>query len=362
MKRLVDCGTWDDPWFADLEPAGKLVFLYLLTNRRSTAAGAFEITARAMAFETGLTDDHIRDVLSSFGDRVVWWPEHQIIWVRNFYKHQYANENFRKSARGFVADLPFEVQRAIGAQYPDLVTERVMEPVSDHDEPAETVSADDATHNDPSATRELPNETHGDGYGMGTDTDSLAKGRVEREENRTDEGAPTEPRPPAPPRPPSPRRRPSASGNATGGERTPKQQAADRAFERRTGLYDAWCRGIGLDPDGEEASVGRDIAFRHLKPIVGEASPSAEEFEACTRYLASQGWRDDPPSIPQVIQSFAKWAAQGKPARAESTVRELRPVRGSPDAQRQDIDAFFARKRAATGNDSGVIDIVGRTR
>jgi len=319
MKRLVDCGTWDDPWFADLEPAGKLVFLYLLTNRRSTAAGAFEITARAMAFETGLTDDRIRDVLASFGDRVVWWPEHQIIWVRNFYKHQYANENFRKSARGFVEDLPFEVQRAIGTQYPDLVPERIPEPVPTHDKPAETVSADDATNNDPSGTRESPNETHGDGYGMGTDTHSLAKGRVEREENRADEGSPAETRPAAPPRPPSPIRRPPPRNSESSKEpnRTPRQRASDRIFERRVALYGAWCRGIGLDPDGEEARVGRDIAFRHLKPIAAEDAPAPEEFERCTRFLVTQGWREDPPSIPQVIQAFAKWAAQGKPERAE---------------------------------------------
>ena len=49
MKRMIDTGTWDDPWFAELDPDAKLLFLYLLTNRRSTAAGVFEITARAMS-------------------------------------------------------------------------------------------------------------------------------------------------------------------------------------------------------------------------------------------------------------------------------------------------------------------------
>lgn len=63
MYRQVDCGTWDDPWFADLHADAKLLFLYLLTNRRSTAAGAFEITTRQMAFETGLEQDRITELM-----------------------------------------------------------------------------------------------------------------------------------------------------------------------------------------------------------------------------------------------------------------------------------------------------------
>lgn len=126
MKRMIDTGTWDDPWFADLEPDAKLVFLYLLTNRRSTAAGAFEITLRAMAFETGIDQKRIGAILKILSSRVEWWPEHQIIWVRNFFKHQAANDNFHKSAQGVVRDLPLEVQCAIGVLYPSLVPDGVV--------------------------------------------------------------------------------------------------------------------------------------------------------------------------------------------------------------------------------------------
>jgi hypothetical protein len=30
MYRAIDTEVWDDTWFADLEPDGKLLFLYLL--------------------------------------------------------------------------------------------------------------------------------------------------------------------------------------------------------------------------------------------------------------------------------------------------------------------------------------------
>jgi hypothetical protein len=122
MHRMIDTGTWDDPWFAELEPDAKLVFLYLITNRRSTAAGAFEITLRAMAFETGLQQSRIEAILNGFGERVQWWPAYQVVWIRNFFKRQAANDNFTKSAQRYVMDLPAEVQRAIALVYPMLVT------------------------------------------------------------------------------------------------------------------------------------------------------------------------------------------------------------------------------------------------
>lgn len=125
MQRMIDCGTWDDPWFADLEPDAKLLFLYLLTNRRSTAAGAFEITLRAMSFETGLTVARIDAILAGFGERVRWWPQHQTVWVRNFFKRQAANEKFTISARRHIAELPLEIQRVIASVYPNLVPDGV---------------------------------------------------------------------------------------------------------------------------------------------------------------------------------------------------------------------------------------------
>jgi len=126
MNRMIDTATWDDPWFADLDPESKLLFLYFLTNRRSTAAGAFEITLRAMSFETGIEQPRIEYILANdLPTRVQWWPDLNIVWVRNFFRHQAANDNFRKSAIAYIAGLPLEVQEAIASVYPNLVPEGV---------------------------------------------------------------------------------------------------------------------------------------------------------------------------------------------------------------------------------------------
>jgi hypothetical protein len=122
MYRLVDCGTWGDSWFEQLEPSGKLFFLYLLTNPRSTSCGAFEITVRQMAFDTGLDRADIERWLTEWRPRVYWWPEHSFIWLKNFYRRQghHSSKN-AINARRIVAGLPVEVQREIAKVYPDLV-------------------------------------------------------------------------------------------------------------------------------------------------------------------------------------------------------------------------------------------------
>lgn len=53
--------------------------------------------------------------------------------------------------------------------------------------------------------------------------------------------------------------------------RTEKQKKADQDYERKWSLYSAYCCGIGLDPDSEDASLGKDEAFRQLKPVVGKS-------------------------------------------------------------------------------------------
>ncbi len=121
MYRLVDCGTWDDPWFESLAPQGKLLFLYLLTNPRSTSCGAFEITPRKMAFETGLSQDFIEKMLRSWAPRVQWWPEHQIVFLKNFYRRQSNSAKVRVNAAKLVADMPSVVREAIYMEYPEFL-------------------------------------------------------------------------------------------------------------------------------------------------------------------------------------------------------------------------------------------------
>lgn len=135
MYRRLECTTWDDPWFSELPPESKLLFLYLITNRRTTACGVFEVTLRAIAFETGITDPLV--VLASLGDRVIWWPEHQVIFVRNFYRWQSDatnRGNFQIGAMRALSEFPEDVQATVGDVYPELAP-RELTPSPTHKDP-----------------------------------------------------------------------------------------------------------------------------------------------------------------------------------------------------------------------------------
>jgi hypothetical protein len=122
MYRSIETAMWDDPWFAELPPNAKLLFVYLITNRRATACGVFEIQRRALVFETGLSGDAVKEAIDALERKVTWWGDHQIIWVHNFYRRQRANTgpSFTVSAKNALANYPSDVQATVLAEYPEL--------------------------------------------------------------------------------------------------------------------------------------------------------------------------------------------------------------------------------------------------
>jgi hypothetical protein len=58
--------------------------------------------------------------------KIVWWPDHNVVWIVNFFKHQCANGNpvtFTKSAANKLASFPPEVIQAVCSVYPALTPE-----------------------------------------------------------------------------------------------------------------------------------------------------------------------------------------------------------------------------------------------
>lgn len=132
MYRTIDCDTWDDPWFAERSRDAKLLFLYFITNRRTSAAGCLEITNRVIEFDTGMDGDAIAGAMTDLGDRVVWWPSLNVVFVRNFFKHQRRNsnrENFRKAAAASLEDVPELVRRTVWDAYPELEETTHTQPI-----------------------------------------------------------------------------------------------------------------------------------------------------------------------------------------------------------------------------------------
>lgn len=65
-QRYINTFFWDDPYIEDLDPAGKLLFIYLITTPLTNIAGSFEITVKKMHEHTGLDRAEIELLLERF--------------------------------------------------------------------------------------------------------------------------------------------------------------------------------------------------------------------------------------------------------------------------------------------------------
>lgn len=127
MYRTIDCDTWGDPWFEELDIEERVLFLYLITTSKQTSCGVFQISIRTLGYESGLGNKALatlRNLCASEPDapRVVCWEDHNVIWVRNFYRYQRskASNTFRISAANALAEFPQAVQDRVLEVYPEL--------------------------------------------------------------------------------------------------------------------------------------------------------------------------------------------------------------------------------------------------
>lgn len=104
--RSISTSIWSDPFFEELTPSEKLLFIYLITNEKTNMLGIYELSIRKISFETGLKKDVINEALRSFErqKKVKYTSEHIIL--TNFIKNQNYNTNMKKSAIEVFNKLP----------------------------------------------------------------------------------------------------------------------------------------------------------------------------------------------------------------------------------------------------------------
>lgn len=105
--RKFDTGTWQDPWFEALEnPLAKLAFIYLWTNEICNPAGIYEISQKRILFELGYGIDTIYPDIK---DRIIWYPDRNIIWVKRFFRRQSQNYKFALAALNSISTDKFKL-------------------------------------------------------------------------------------------------------------------------------------------------------------------------------------------------------------------------------------------------------------
>lgn len=283
MYRSIDTEIWDDPWFSELSPTDKLVFLYFLTNRRSTSCGVFEITLRAVAFETGLGLVDIEQSLGRLHPKICWFADEQTIWVRNFFRRQNknANEKMIISARNALAECSPCVRAEVLREYPELAI------------PVEKTAA-------PSIEEAIP-------HPYPTDTPSIPSGiETVRETVREID-------------------------IETGTERETtraREPVAAATVQPITVFFDG-CAVLGVDPS-EITGAARDKQCRAIKDALKSATP--DDILGCLRWLLTDDWkRERGVDFLTVRDNLPKWLLAGRPiavagrSRAPTRITDLSP-------------------------------------
>lgn len=105
-SRMISVNFWKDSYVIDLQPNEKLLFLYFLTNHKTTLAGVYEISVREVAFDTDLEQKFISDTIQKFvNDRKIYFERNWLV-LTNFIKHQRLNPSIIRGIEKAVEELP----------------------------------------------------------------------------------------------------------------------------------------------------------------------------------------------------------------------------------------------------------------
>jgi len=105
-QRIVQTKFWSDPFIQDLSVEDKLIYLYLITNERTSICGIYEITTKTISFDTGIPVDRVLqtvDRLCQIGkiSRYDNW-----VMLKNFAKNQADNPSVKQGAERAIKELP----------------------------------------------------------------------------------------------------------------------------------------------------------------------------------------------------------------------------------------------------------------
>jgi hypothetical protein len=89
IYRQIQTTFWSDTFVTELTPEQKYFYIYLLTNDKTKQCGIYEITLRAMSFDTGYNTETIEKLLSMFqsANKIRWSKETSEIALKNWSKY-----------------------------------------------------------------------------------------------------------------------------------------------------------------------------------------------------------------------------------------------------------------------------------
>jgi hypothetical protein len=110
-KRQTVTDKWGDPWFMNLSPQSKLLWLYLLDN--CDYVGIYEYNEVLLRVQIGFTDKvDVKKHFSDLGDKIEWFEGSKKLWVKNFIRVQYGE--LEREASEKVSSIHVTVLRELG--------------------------------------------------------------------------------------------------------------------------------------------------------------------------------------------------------------------------------------------------------
>lgn len=93
-ERRKDTGFWNHPFVQGLPPLAKLLLDYLWTGPDCNQAGLYYLTPKTIAFDTGIDESQIPELLKVLEPKVKWYPELNLVWPKTFLKRQSRSPKF----------------------------------------------------------------------------------------------------------------------------------------------------------------------------------------------------------------------------------------------------------------------------
>ena len=114
--RSVSTSFWNDTYITELDPAEKLLFLYLITNEANNMVGIYEISLRRIEFDTGIDKNTIQKIFERFvnDDKINYVGNHVVL--KNFTKNNKYNSNMWVGACEVLLGIPAGILGQIDAE------------------------------------------------------------------------------------------------------------------------------------------------------------------------------------------------------------------------------------------------------
>ena len=108
--RSVQTRIWrEDDWFQSLPTDARLLFIYLFTNPSASIAGIYRLPLRTIEFESGLSQQRIRELLAEFAAMNKVHYESGVVWVVKMRENQLPgkiSDQVRKRLSKDIASIP----------------------------------------------------------------------------------------------------------------------------------------------------------------------------------------------------------------------------------------------------------------